>query len=450
MTGLVCHAFKELSSPFLITRVVFAHQTRTIEKLYDVMEHPYFRKYVTELILDESRYHGFGDMEEYKAAVLGSDRPSLTLRADDVHFTRLCNRIGKQIVRPTWSPLSAESPPGLEKSWVIYARRFLDEHRLRKEKILQHVTPQVLAVFPRLQHITLGDFCTLARHGESYEQCCDRQFGHVLEPEPLGIHDFAAWVNCFSVLQSSDESKRRWHTLDLGANPFATLTGDMWDQDLPRPAMPLLWPIPDDELPVSRFRRALQHTRQLTLPLWTDIGDMPDDDDEDKEDLGDDVALLNKVVVNSFAQTILLSAATSLTYLKLGGIDLMSEMTSHPEVGLVASTRNGRACLQVLLFSVKFPSLEHLDLRGWVIECKAMLKFLEGMSSTLQELRLIRNIVLHHQNYELARAGGLQMSLHGVEVNNYEEDFLASGIYDCGRDIPVEKLWLNHREFNSL
>ncbi len=83
----------------------------------------------------------------------------------------------------------------------------------------------------------------------------------------------------------------------------------------------------------------------------------------------------------SVARTLLISAATSLTRLGLGAVDIMS--SSIYETGLVAHTPNGQACLGMLLFSIEFPVLKHLDLRGWVIECDAMLKFLEGMSSSL-------------------------------------------------------------------
>lgn len=47
---LVCKVFKECSSPYLITRVVFAKRLKEIERLQDVLDHPYFSKYVTELM----------------------------------------------------------------------------------------------------------------------------------------------------------------------------------------------------------------------------------------------------------------------------------------------------------------------------------------------------------------------------------------------------------------
>ena len=53
---MACRLFKELSSPYLITRVVFARRLRTIARLNKIVEHDYFRRHVIELICDVSYY----------------------------------------------------------------------------------------------------------------------------------------------------------------------------------------------------------------------------------------------------------------------------------------------------------------------------------------------------------------------------------------------------------
>jgi hypothetical protein len=53
---LVCTSFRELSTPYLLTRVVFARRVATLEKLIQVVENPTFRKHITELIYDASWY----------------------------------------------------------------------------------------------------------------------------------------------------------------------------------------------------------------------------------------------------------------------------------------------------------------------------------------------------------------------------------------------------------
>ena len=54
---LACRLFKDLSSPYLIARVVFARRLKTIARLNEIVEHDYFHKYVTELICDVSYYY---------------------------------------------------------------------------------------------------------------------------------------------------------------------------------------------------------------------------------------------------------------------------------------------------------------------------------------------------------------------------------------------------------
>ena len=53
---LVSTAFRDLSSPFLITSVVFATRFATLDRLLEILEHSYFHKYVTDLIYDASVY----------------------------------------------------------------------------------------------------------------------------------------------------------------------------------------------------------------------------------------------------------------------------------------------------------------------------------------------------------------------------------------------------------
>jgi hypothetical protein len=53
---LVNQRFKELSSPFLITKVVLAKRLREIAKVHEVACHPYFSRHVTALIYDVSYF----------------------------------------------------------------------------------------------------------------------------------------------------------------------------------------------------------------------------------------------------------------------------------------------------------------------------------------------------------------------------------------------------------
>ena len=47
---LVSKRFHALSSPFLITTAVIANRLDTLQKLRELLEHPYFSKHVTRLV----------------------------------------------------------------------------------------------------------------------------------------------------------------------------------------------------------------------------------------------------------------------------------------------------------------------------------------------------------------------------------------------------------------
>lgn len=65
---LVCRLFNELSSPYLITSVVFALRHKEITKLLAIADHPVFHKNVVELIYDASFFNQFAanDFERYR------------------------------------------------------------------------------------------------------------------------------------------------------------------------------------------------------------------------------------------------------------------------------------------------------------------------------------------------------------------------------------------------
>ncbi|USW59337.1 Putative F-box domain-containing protein [Septoria linicola] len=76
---LVSRGFREQSSPFLITQVVYAARVGSVARLLDVIEHPYFSKHVTQRLPDSSYYDKdtANDPETYgeaaKRAAWGTD-----------------------------------------------------------------------------------------------------------------------------------------------------------------------------------------------------------------------------------------------------------------------------------------------------------------------------------------------------------------------------------------
>jgi hypothetical protein len=72
---LVCQNLHTLSSPYLTRTVVVAERLQALQKLREIMLHPYFSKYVTTLIWDSSHYEESisEDYSAYEHAFENSD-----------------------------------------------------------------------------------------------------------------------------------------------------------------------------------------------------------------------------------------------------------------------------------------------------------------------------------------------------------------------------------------
>jgi hypothetical protein len=63
---LAFRQFHDLSSPFLLTTVVIADRLDTLQKLSEVLDHPYFSKHITRLVWDASFYEHIEDLRHYQ------------------------------------------------------------------------------------------------------------------------------------------------------------------------------------------------------------------------------------------------------------------------------------------------------------------------------------------------------------------------------------------------
>jgi hypothetical protein len=120
---LVSRDFFILRSPYLVTTAVVALRKKTLRKLQEVMDHPYFRKHVTHLVWDISAfedrlYFGVG---KYTM----TDTPRRSKRA---HTSR---RTKSRVVSRMWTPLTSFllKPDRELTSRILYmcsGRRFLE------------------------------------------------------------------------------------------------------------------------------------------------------------------------------------------------------------------------------------------------------------------------------------------------------------------------------------
>lgn len=197
---LVCKTFHELSSPFLITKVVFALRLDTITRMREVVEHAYFSKYVHTLVYDASKYRSL-DWGSYARRCIDApreliDQTWIKRKQDDHELLTALSRLGLDDSGPSESAL-VDLANGhfhdLEELYRMGLPKTFPEHQLRFEtqtsmilnKIPRKVLRDAFKRLPKLSNIVFTDYRSLARPGESYDALCKRLFGLVLEPVTL-------------------------------------------------------------------------------------------------------------------------------------------------------------------------------------------------------------------------------------------------------------------------
>lgn len=216
---LVSRAFKVLSSPHLIPKVVFARRLGAVSKLCEILQHPYFRLHVTELEYDSSAYSEVTAtswdqyVEDYERAPRELENPEWLKRQDSVQHARekisafcksVCDErqdssiwdgaLADTHVTSKSSYDSAESSLTAREAFLVgcsttfadYRQRFADQQWIRKEGIDMTILAAAFVRFPKLRSIVFTDYRSLARKGESYDVCCQRLFGRTLEPQHVG------------------------------------------------------------------------------------------------------------------------------------------------------------------------------------------------------------------------------------------------------------------------
>ncbi|KAK4497450.1 hypothetical protein PRZ48_011901 [Zasmidium cellare] len=461
---LVCRDFKELSSPFLITRIVVAKRLDTMEKFYDVMEHPYFRKHVTELIYDASWYDHMlaRDPMAYADARMSEQREERLsdVKAQTRQYVDLWDRALRGFTttaRPR--ELLEDMDDNSELSWKMvtyhdYSMRCGHQLRMLSTGMPSYAIKAAFHNFPRLRHVVFGDYRNIAKDEESYSECCARLFGDTLEPYGLNVDPNADYmtagmaidevdqpdpfdelIELASVLHSVDQRTRsRFRTFSIGGHAFMRLPGGpqgimLREGDIQgNPGIPLnLGEDAEPEIDSLDFK-GFEGVQHLALPVEVY---------EPKFDLNPDDERENMQYIcfgAGFVRPMLQHAAPTLTHLELSATKL--------------SVRNNEAVtiLQKLFFDLDFPTLRHLDLRGWVLQADPTTAFLSKVSTTLKELRLICNVVFDPA--KLAQWGGENLCLDGVQIYNYDHGVVGveEDALDEHASLVHEGQWLAGRQ----
>lgn len=208
---LVSRRWKKLSSPFLVTTVVIADSSGILQRLREILDHPYFSKHVTTLIWDASTYKSSlaKTYQAYRRACTGSawkrQRSLISRRVrqsrtaavksllEGVPETSVLapqpeasvTLLGDDIDGPPSDMEQGDLAPDADimtRGFAQYRSRFKDQTELRRRRLSLRYLHLAFKVFPRLRHFRFADFRSLARIGESLPELCIRLYGCSLPP----------------------------------------------------------------------------------------------------------------------------------------------------------------------------------------------------------------------------------------------------------------------------
>lgn len=408
----VSRCFRVLSAEFVVRRVVFAKRLDAMFHLWKVLQDKDLSQHVTELVYDASAHNEdlATDFDEYETACARyCTRPlhdAENIRRSRIYaqfFRQVCaNRPWRGIIKDE----KARHVKGLHKGFQSYYRRWLEESQMIEDGVDSDLLAQALSRLPKLRRIVFTDFRELAGEGEGYKDVCERIFGNALEPRGLSFSSetYKESTLLLDIIAESPEANIT--SLSIGGHPYESFE-EFWrsrktDRGLLHrpydpPALPCDPPWDEDDTAARRVCKTLQHLR---LPI------------EFAHELVPYISpLMDDSVKDSFVGRILGSAARTLVRLSLHALDLLT-----CNDGDVACMKAGERCLGLILYPLTFPSLQHLELRGWPIVDSSLREFLSKHTSTLRELSLLQCAISENPT-NFAQWARNHMFLSGVRID---------------------------------
>ncbi|KAK4907412.1 hypothetical protein LTR49_023558 [Elasticomyces elasticus] len=434
---LVNRAFKELSSPFLLPCVVFARRLEVITKLREVLQHPYFRRHVKELIYDGSSYAQATatDWDQYVEDCERAPRDMEDVawkerqRHDDMAWNGLASFSTDKITTSDPSDTGIESREdgvpinglyeaaaavpdsnsalhhGCNQSFADYSQRYADQERLRSKRAARNILAAAFTGFPNLNRLTYTDYRGLAYDGEDYDACCRRQFGSTLEPQHAGIAGPTTTAgDCLLSLLNdlAETSKVRLRCLAIGPHAFEYTRGDTVELADPcHPQNPQYLDISGLELislgPETRLFHMLNQLETLRLALCYS-GYCSDE-----------------VGIRSQARRLLEASAPRLQSLTLHMIYLFwGGVREIPRVDNVKRFE----VFKSIITPLHMPYLRSLSLRRWIFTAEQLKAFLLTHKATLRDLHLL-GCLCGDDETSLAQWAGQSLTLMGVELSGF-------------------------------
>lgn len=388
---LVCRQFKRLSSEYLITYAVVANRLPAYKKLDELIAHPIFSKHVTELLIDDSYYQQ--DL---------SQSPDAYIEACTMAYRRFRNvnhswereedeneAIFQSLENSMFSH-GATSKSSLERitmrrargedqayadSWTTYRTTRAWSEAANLSHFPEKAIKYALTKLPALRHISLTDFRSLCKHGESYNDLCGRLFREVLEPACL--HGDSTMRHSFSVVFEALAKipQARIHTLAIGRQPFFDI-GEMSDgTDLPLEASHQ-----KIFLDAGSIRGGtVQDTQRKYGIVLANL---------QRLDLAIEFPHGPKDAIRNF-----LSCCVNVSRLSLH----VPDAAIQDDLGLLGLVDDvvdpTTACFEYLVSPHCFPKLKSLELSGFVIPAIQLVAFLRKHRTTMQDVRLLDNFI---------------------------------------------------------
>lgn len=450
---LVSRRFRALSSPYLIDTVVIADRWETLTKLKEVLEHPYFSKYVTRLVWDASYYETSAAefLHEYHLQCEENPWQSSTIRKyrtslQEVHEARASliqgavsqSRLAGQheyFDRRLDDDKESDirHPPGMPIRDLLrsghddYRRRYSAQLEIRRRGLSLRYLHSAFEMLPRLRHFEFSDFRALSRNGESLSELCDRLFGQTLSPDLLSDDqvsgNYEPWVHLDDCLRNLVKINPQLETLSFGRSDYSA-----WDSlecnASPRMLLPAVQP--DDE---EQWRSLLGSVRHLSLPV-----EITSNGDE---------KILDLMATNP--REILSYSAANLTYL-----NLETELYSGLERYSWDPATTAAPLFSKVLGQTHFSSLITIVLRGWLIPLEDFEKFLFAHAMTLRRMHLINCCLMASSKNELMPCIRTKLepalALTGVEIYGLAYEASGFGMFSTSDCHDIEAAFLAGRQ----
>lgn len=421
---LASRCFQKHSSSFLFPQVVFARRSDALLKLLQVLRHPFFRLHVTELVYDGSTYsqETAKSWEQYvedcERAPRNLDNESWLERERNVRKTRedlvsICSN-GPAGMSSGYRDTAVGNEGiindnayriGCHITFPTYRQCYADQQWIRRRGVDTGILSEAFASFPRLHSIVSSDYRSLARKGESYDTCCRRLFGRMLEPQNIGAGGQTGVTGgCLAYLLDilTATPNVSISSLALGPHAFEYTGEDTDDLAAPdHPQNPRYLDISSLENiplgPDSKYNRVLNRLERLHLVLCYS-GRRPGE-----RHLHDQVC---RLLASSAPQ--MRSLALHMIYLFGGGVRETPRVDHGTHFDLFGS----------IIMPLNMPHLRSLSLRRWIFTAEELKSFLLAHATTLRDLHIL-GCLCGDDETKLAEWGGRSLCLIGVELTGF-------------------------------